>query len=96
MRWGLSSSRRFTIDTYEGGVHRDRLDPKSTKTGYYYRKGLSENYYGHTTALRGSLMRRLRPEYRVAEMVLNYAEAMNERMVPKSRNPVANRCVWVM
>lgn len=87
LRWGLSSSRRFTIDTYEGGVHRDRLDPKSTKTGYYYRKGLSENYYGHTTALRGSLMRRLRPEYRVAEMVLNYAEAMNEAYGPEESEP---------
>ncbi|NMB36620.1 MAG: RagB/SusD family nutrient uptake outer membrane protein [Bacteroidales bacterium] len=84
LRWGFSSSRAFIIDTYEGGAHRDRLNPNSTKTGYYYRKRLSENFYANVSGMRGSYMMRLRPEYRVAEILLNYAEAMNEAYGPEA------------
>ena len=85
-RWGLSPSRRFVIDTYEGGKHRDRKDPYSTKTGYYYRKMLNESFYSNTPAGRAYDMR-LRPDFRVAELLLNYAEAMNEAYGPEAVEP---------
>lgn len=84
--WGASSSKAYYIDTYEGGVHRNRSLPNCTKTGYYYRKFLSEAVYtnvsgGYTTRSRG------RHEFRFAELVLNYAEAMNEAYGPEVEDP---------
>ncbi len=75
--WGESSSKRYVIDTYEGGVHRNPLLPKSTKTGYYYRKWIKENFYAYRSGLYSS-QTRTRIEIRLAEIILNYAEAMNE------------------
>ncbi|MDD2594773.1 MAG: RagB/SusD family nutrient uptake outer membrane protein [Bacteroidales bacterium] len=84
--WGTSSSKAYYIDTYEGGVHRDRTLPNSTKTGYYFRKFLSESVYSnvsgnYTTPSRG------RVAFRFAELVLNYAEAMNEAYGPEVVDP---------
>ena len=84
--WGSKSAQSYYIDTYEGGVHRDRLLPNSTKTGYYFCKFLSEDVHKnvsgyYTTPSRG------RHEFRFAELILNYAEAMNEAYGPYAEDP---------
>ena len=84
--WGYSSSKGYYIDTYEGGVHRNRLLSNSTKTGYYYCKFLSEKFYSYTTNNYTTPSRR-RHEFRFAELVLNYAEAMNEAYGPYGEDP---------
>ncbi|MBP3343865.1 MAG: RagB/SusD family nutrient uptake outer membrane protein [Bacteroidales bacterium] len=84
--WGSSSSKGYYIDTYEGGVHRNRLLPNSTKTGYYYCKFLSEKFYRYKSGYYTTPSRR-RHEFRFAELVLNYAEAMNEAYGPYGEDP---------
>jgi hypothetical protein len=84
--WGASSSRAYYIDTYEGGVHRNPLLPTSTKTGYYYRKFLHEQFYAYATGQYSSLTS-CRIEIRLAEIILNYAEAMNEAYGPDVPHP---------
>lgn len=84
--WGTSSSQAYTIDTYEGGVHRNRMLPNSTKTGYYYRKFLSESVYAYATG-KYTTPSRSRCEIRFAELVLNYAEALNEAYGPYEADP---------
>lgn len=84
--WGYSTSKGYYIDTYEGGVHRNRLLSNSTKTGYYYCKFLSEKFYSNTTNNYTTPSRR-RHEFRFAELVLNYAEAMNEAYGPYGEDP---------
>lgn len=84
--WGYSTSKGYYIDTYEGGVHRNRLLSNSTKTGYYYCKFLSEKFYSYTTNNYTTPSRR-RHEFRFAELVLNYAEAMNEAYGPYGEDP---------
>jgi hypothetical protein len=84
--WGSTTSRAYYIDTYEGGVHRDPLNPNSTKTGYYYRKWLSESVYSYTTGDYTSASRS-RIEFRFAELLLNFAEAMNEAYGPDVAHP---------
>lgn len=86
--WGNNANSRFVVDTYEGGVHRQLTNPNSTKTGYYLSKFFTGNFYyyggyniGHTAALRH------RSEIRLAEIVLNYAEAMNEAYGPTGAEP---------
>lgn len=84
--WGTSSSKAYYIDTYEGGVHRNRLLTNSTKTGYYYCKFLNESYYANKTGYTTTTSRQ-RHEFRFAELVLNYAEAMNEAYGPYGEDP---------
>lgn len=91
--WGESSSKAYTIDVYDAveghntyGVHRDPSLKNSTKTGYYYRKFLSEKVYSYksgnyTSAKRGRIL------FRMAELVLNYAEALNEAYGPYEPDP---------
>ncbi|MEG0892037.1 MAG: RagB/SusD family nutrient uptake outer membrane protein [Bacteroidales bacterium] len=84
--WGNNASKQYTIDTYDGGAHRDVTNPRSTKTGYYYRKFFSEDYYWNASGYRATPYRS-RNEFRVAEMILNYAEAMNEAYGPQAPDP---------
>lgn len=84
--WGSTSSKAYYINTFEGGAHRDRTLKNSTKTGYYYRKFLSEAVYAnvsgqYTTPSRG------RHEFRFTELLLNYAEALNEAYGPEVPDP---------
>lgn len=85
-QWGTTTSKAYYIDTYEGGVHRDRKLPNSTKTGYYYRKFLSEGVYSNVSG-NYTTPSRTRHEFRFAELVLNYAEAMNEAYGPEVEDP---------
>lgn len=84
--WGASTSKAYYIDTYEGGVHRNRLLYNCTKTGYYYCKFLSEGVYANVSG-QYSNPSRGRHEFRFAELVLNYAEAMNEAYGPYGEDP---------
>ncbi|MFO7574087.1 MAG: RagB/SusD family nutrient uptake outer membrane protein [Bacteroidales bacterium] len=79
--WGTSSASGYYIDTYEGGVHRQPSIPTSTKTGYYYRKFMHESFYAYATG-RYSSPTSGRIVSRLAEIILNYAEAMNEAYGP--------------
>lgn len=96
MVWGESSSKAKTVYTYEpvtigsksypAGVNRDRSRPNATKTGYYYRKYFSEAIYSlksgdYTRPARG------RWDIRFAELILNYAEALNEAYGPDTPDP---------
>ncbi|MBQ7639610.1 MAG: RagB/SusD family nutrient uptake outer membrane protein [Bacteroidales bacterium] len=84
--WGNSGTKGYYIDTYEGGVHRDVKLPNSTKTGYYHRKFLSEAWYAYKTGSY-TTQKRARHEFRFAELVLNYAEALNEAYGPEEEDP---------
>lgn len=84
--WGQNAARKFTVDTYEGGVHRQPTNPNSTKTGYYMRKFFTEDFYAYKTNWYQAALRS-RSEFRVAEIVLNYAEAMNEVYGPDGVDP---------
>lgn len=84
--WGASDAKAYNIDTYEGGVHRNPLLPTSTKTGYYFRKFLYEQFYSYATG-QYSAPTRGRIVSRLAEVVLNYAEAMNEAYGPDVPHP---------
>lgn len=94
--WGTSSSKGYYIDMWEpatidgvaypGGKHRDKTLKQSTKTGYYYRKFLTENFYAYATNQYTSLSR-TRHEIRFSELILNYAEAMNEAYGPEVQHP---------
>jgi len=70
-----STFKGKTVDTYVGGKDGLNLNVNATKTGYYMRKYLSESasWAGTTTNIR-------RPWifFRYAEILLNYAEALNE------------------
>lgn len=94
--WGTSSSKAYYVDTYgpstiDGvaypcGKHRDPKLQQSTKTGYYYRKFLSESFYSYDTNQYTTLSR-TRHEFRFTELLLNYAEAMNEAYGPEYPDP---------
>lgn len=94
--WGTSSSYRYYIDTYEpsniggvdypGGVHRDTKRPNSTKTGYYFRKYLSEGVHKYVSGYY-TTPTRFKNMYRFSELILIYAEAMNEAYGPYVANP---------
>lgn len=96
MVWGENSSKSYTVYTYEpvtigtksypAGKHRNRSRINATKTGYYYRKFLSEAVYSlksgdFTTPVRSKW------DTRFAELVLNYAEALNEAYGPDAPDP---------
>lgn len=68
-----------TVDTYQGGD--DLLSTNSTKTSFYIRKFLDENarWFGQVGEAYHCF-----PIIRYAEVLLNYAEAMNESYGPES------------
>ncbi|MBM3419742.1 MAG: RagB/SusD family nutrient uptake outer membrane protein [Bacteroidetes bacterium] len=82
--WGTQTAFRYTIDTYDavspypGGKHRDYARPNHTKTGYYYRKFIPESYHRNLAGGHFVDFQRIRPYFRFAELLLIYAEAMNE------------------
>lgn len=96
MVWGESSSKAYTVYTYEpvtigtksypSGKHRDRSRINATKTGYYYRKYFSEAVYAYKS---GSYTTPSRSKWdtRFAELILNYAEALNEAYGPDTPDP---------
>jgi len=66
-----------TVETFTGGKDNVPTNTNNTKTGYYMRKFLSENAAWATGA---TAVNRNRPWifFRYAEILLNYAEALNE------------------
>lgn len=70
-----STFKGRTVDTYVGGKDGLNLNVNATKTGYYLRKYLSENAAWAATITN---VRRPWIFFRYAEVLLNYAEALNE------------------
>lgn len=68
------------VETFEGGKDNVPTNPNNTKTGYYLRKFLSESaFWGQGSA---GNVRRPWVIFRYAEVLLNYAEALNEAQGP--------------
>lgn len=86
LTWGNNTSKQYKIETYEGGIHRQPTNPNSTKTGYYLRKFLTEDFYAYKTGSYQAALRH-RSELRLAEIILNYAEAMNEAYGSETNDP---------
>ncbi len=63
------------IDTFQGGADNPNGNPNATPTGYYNRKYLDDS---QTNYLTGGTMYRNWIFIRYAEVLLDYAEAMNE------------------
>lgn len=84
--WGTSSTWEYTVETWEGGIHNDPSRPMATKTGYYMRKGLNESFHSYETG-GYSAATRVRPQFRVPELLLIYAEAMNVVYGPDVPHP---------
>lgn len=76
-----SSWNGRVIETWPGGKDDYRFS-NTSRTGYYLKKFLNENLYlqESQTAVRSWIM------FRYAEILLNYAEAMNEAYGPNSTN----------
>lgn len=70
-----SSFQGKPIETYEGGTYGAPVTG-ATQTGYYVRKFLNENVSMDPT--KPNKQNHHYPTYRYAEVLLNYAEAMNE------------------
>lgn len=84
------------VETYEGGRDNVPSNVNSTKSGYYLRKFLSGNATYNITGT--TSVRRPWVLFRYAEVLLNYAEALNEFQGPtdevyKAVNAVRNRSV---
>ncbi|MBC8151839.1 MAG: RagB/SusD family nutrient uptake outer membrane protein [Bacteroidetes bacterium] len=68
------------VETFEGGRDNVPVNVNNTKTGYYQRKFLVEGaFWGVGTAIN---VRRPWVLFRYAEVLLNYAEALNEAQGP--------------
>ncbi|WP_234735776.1 RagB/SusD family nutrient uptake outer membrane protein [Tellurirhabdus bombi] len=68
------------VETFEGGKDNVPINVNNTKTGYYMRKFMSEGaFWGVGTAVN---VRRPWVLFRYAEVLLNYAEALNEAQGP--------------
>lgn len=65
------------IETFEGG--KDKLTTTSTRTGFYLRKFLSKNAKWYGTI---GVANHCFPLFRFGEILLNYAESMNEAYGP--------------
>lgn len=95
-----STFKSKTVDTYVGGKDGLGLNVNATKTGYYMRKYLSESAVWAGTAAN---VRRPWIFFRYAEVLLNYAEALNEAQgvgalpqILSSLNAIRNRPGVVM
>jgi hypothetical protein len=69
-----------TVDTYIGGKDGIGANVNATKTGYYMRKFFNDAVTWNQTS--NTLSRRPWVIFRYAEVVLNYAEALNEAQGP--------------
>ncbi|MET4082760.1 hypothetical protein ABIB40_002724 [Pedobacter sp. UYP30] len=68
------------VETFMGGKDNNPGNVNSTRTGYYMRKFLSESaYWGVGNAVK---VRRAWVLFRYSEILLNYAEALNEAQGP--------------
>ncbi len=75
-----SNFKSKPVETFEGGKDNVPTNVNNTKTGYYMRKFLSESaYWGPGTA---GNVRRPWVLFRYAEVLLNFAEALNEAQGP--------------
>lgn len=75
-----SSFKSRPVETFEGGKDNAPTNVNSTKTGYYMRKFMIESaFWGVGTAIN---VRRPWVIFRYAEVLLNYAEALNEAQGP--------------
>jgi hypothetical protein len=70
------------VETFEGGLDKVQSNLNSTKTGYYLRKFLNEGATYNIT--NPASVRRPWVLFRYAEILLNYAEALNEASGPAS------------
>lgn len=86
VEWGTTAGRRWTAQLWEGGQHNNPARPNATKTGYYMRKGLSESFHSYETGGFGASTRQ-RHQFRVPELLLIYAEAMNVVYGPDADHP---------
>lgn len=75
--WMPRSSTANKIQTYEGGL--DKIGNKATRTGFYLRKFLAVTANWNPTA---GTTNHCFPLLRYGEVLLNYAEAMNEAYGP--------------
>lgn len=64
------------VETFDGGLDNQPTNPNSTKTGYYMRKFLSTAASYNIPG--AASVRRVWVFFRYAEILLNYAEALNE------------------
>ena len=70
------------VETFDGGLDNPATNPNSTKTGYYLRKFLTTTATYNTGG--NATVRRVWVFFRYAEILLNYAEALNESVGPNS------------
>lgn len=70
----MASFKNKKVETFPGGADASPV-PNATKTGYYLRKFLNEDVNIQTG---GSSSGHVVPLFRLAEIYLNYAEALNE------------------
>ena len=70
----MASFKNKKVETFPGGADASPI-PNATKTGYYLRKFLNEDVNIQTG---GSSSGHVVPLFRLAEIYLNYAEALNE------------------
>ncbi|MES2274873.1 MAG: RagB/SusD family nutrient uptake outer membrane protein [Bacteroidota bacterium] len=71
-----STFQSKTVDIYAGGKDAIGVNVNATKTGYYMRKFLAEAAVWNTSS--NTSVRKPWIYYRYAEVLLNYAEALNE------------------
>ncbi|QKJ29899.1 RagB/SusD family nutrient uptake outer membrane protein [Mucilaginibacter mali] len=71
-----STFQSKTVDIYAGGKDAIGVNVNATKTGYYMRKFLAEAAVWNTSS--NTSVRKPWVLYRYAEVLLNYAEAINE------------------
>ena len=83
VHWGTKD-----LDMTEGGADNAYGDANATKTGYYMRKYVPEDIF-NTTAHSGNASRNW-IFIRYAEILLNYAEALNEVSYDANKNTICN------
>jgi hypothetical protein len=92
-----STFQNKTVDIFAGGKDAIGVNVNATKTGYYLRKFLADAAVWNTSS--NTSVRKPWVLYRYAEVLLNYAEALNEAQgtagmaeVLKSLKPDSRSC----
>jgi hypothetical protein len=75
-----SKFKNIAVETFIGGKDGLNINVNATKTGYYMKKFLSENAKWNQSS--NATQRRPWVLFRYAEVLLNYAEALNEAQGP--------------